>query len=165
MYRTQLLMLACTFGGCVTPRASEHIPLVQVIAPANVAQYVALVGLDERILGDPGAAEDVVSNDIAELVRNRIEHELARNGVVVDTTSTSTLRVELYDFRYRWSRPAAFVESQTKAVARLRLSFTRDRHERWPATVVGQASTRERDWKPVAAVADQLNDGSFVSLD
>lgn len=104
MYRTQLLMLACTFAGCVTPRASEHIPLFQVVAPANVVRHVALAVVDERIPGDSGAAEDVLSNDIAALVRNRIEHELARNGVVVDTTSTSTLRVELCDFRYRWSR-------------------------------------------------------------
>lgn len=156
MHWTQLLIVSCAVLGCATPRASEVIPLVPVMSPATVVHRVALVVADVRIGGDSGAAEDVLSNDVAALVRNRVEYELAQNGVVVDSSAQSTFRVELYDFRYRWSRPAAFVESEAKAVARMRLSFTRDGQEWWSAIVLGQASTTERNWKPVAAVADQL---------
>lgn len=142
--------------GCATQRASERIPYVAVPTPDPINQRVMLVVIDARIPNAPNPAEDVLSNDVVQLFRNRLELELARNGVVSDDASATRLRVEIYDYRYHWSRPGAFVDYRVEAFARARVVLTRDHHEVWSHTIIGRAKTSERDWQPVVTVADQL---------
>lgn len=142
--------------GCATPRASERIPYVAVPTPDSINQRVKLVVSDARIPDAPNPAEDVLTNDVVQLFRNRLELELARNGVVADDASATQLRVEIYDYRYHWSRPGAFVDYRAEAFARARLVLSRDTRQVWSHTIIGRAKTTERDWQPVVAVADQL---------
>ncbi len=142
------LWLACV--GCTTTRASEQIPLMAVTLSAPERGIVQLEVGDDR-LPDMLAAqrpERVVTNNVRELIFNRVEVELARQGYSVGDTGP-VMKVSLLDFWWTWRR-IDFTDFEAKAAIRLQFAGTRTE------LIVGRAQVIERGHQALAAVADQL---------
>lgn len=142
------LWLACV--GCATTRASEHIPLMAVTLSAPERGVVQLEVGDDRLTDVLAAQrpERVVTNDMRELIFNRVEVELARQGYLVGA-SGPVMKVSLLDFWWTWRR-IDFTDFEAKAAIRLQVAGTRTE------LIVGRAQVIERGHEALAAVADQL---------
>jgi hypothetical protein len=150
------LMIILVWSGCAAHRPDQYIPLspVPVIEEASVS--VRLVVSDRRIDGlfAGRRPELVVTNDLVELVQNRVTIELARNAVSV-AEAPQQLQVDILDYWWDWNR-FDFMDYRGSSVVRVELRLIDADRTLWSRTLVGRAQQKQRDTEPLRVMADLL---------
>jgi hypothetical protein len=121
--RVSLLIMVVASSSCVTtapqPISLRLIPRVD----APVGDFRLRV-VDSRLsrLFVSNRAETVIGGDVLQLVRNRVEDELARHDIAVRDTGPELL-VEILDFGWGWRR-VSLVGLQSEAAGAFRMQVT-----------------------------------------
>lgn len=159
----RVILAAMVLTGCVSALrapASELIPLFPVAQPETARATVRLTVIDRRADGNlpiEHQPEAVIRNDVARLLRNRVELALAESGVGVSTGGPlrSEVTVELLEYRWDWER--ANLAYRASADVKLKVYFhAATGEERWNTLVTGSAEQLEKGRDSGPVLAEQL---------
>jgi hypothetical protein len=146
-----LLSLTVALCSCATG-PSQTIPLRTIPAIDAPVRSVQLRVVDRRLtrIHRTTRAEAVVRGDMVEVVRNRIEDELARRSIKVSSSEGPEVLVEILDFAWGWQQTSFMVSTSAGA---FRMQVTEGaKTERF----VGERSETGPSAYSLETVADQL---------
>jgi hypothetical protein len=154
MYRTQVLALL-TLLSCAH-RPTEEIPLVAIPQVTSGAR-VRLVVKDSRFqdVFRANRPELLTSTDPRALLANRLEHELANNGVGLSDSASTVVQVELLDFWWEFRR-VDFMDYRTTTTVRLLISLGAPPESARSWIVTGRGQQAERVAEPIPVAVDLL---------
>lgn len=122
MHWSQLLAVAIlgAFGsGCVAPRLSAF-PTLPVTVEGHATQVTIRIADGRFRAIDQHRPEQVVEGDVLFSIRNRVEAELSRHGLVSGTGPEVV--IELLDFAWDWRRVRLFgLVARASAVFRMQV--------------------------------------------
>lgn len=144
-----LLSLTVALASCATG-PTQQIPLRTIPKLEAPVRSVQLRVVDRRLttIHQTTRAEEILKGDVVEIVRNRVEDELARRSIAVNSAGPEVL-VEILDFGWGWQRVSM---AGSTAGGAFRMQVTEGaKTERFTGERTARASADS-----LAVIADQL---------